>query len=230
MFEQICEQMEGWEKEIAFLTAELRDKRQRLAEIDHRLERLSRQHEMGILDDIQLMERTSEIAWDRKELQARVRDLENILSSPTPWNLGRDDSLVRECLDAFDLHEGSPERNFMSAVATITAKWVDDLGMPGTLPQEEIWQRIAEKSNLHVSIYPPEENEIAGQRLKATLRITGEFSPSAGTQVVGAGVQAATASTPSLRHGQQRHPSTYVGLRHAPCQSQGSLIYRDLPY
>ena len=131
-------------------------------------------------------------------MQARVRELENILSSPAPWNLGRDGSLVRECLDAFELHEGSPERNFMSAVTTIAAKWMDDLGMPGTLPQEETWQRIAEKSNLRVSVYPPEEYEIAGQQLKATLRITGEFSPCAGTQVVGAGVQAATASTLSL--------------------------------
>ena len=195
MFEQICEQMDGWEKETAFLTGELRDKKERLADIDHRLERLSRQHEMGILDEVQLMERTSEIARDRKEMQARVRELESILSSPAPWNLARDDGLVRECLDAFEIHEGSPERNFMSAVATIASKWMDDLGIPGTLPQEETWQRIAEKSNLRVSVYPPEEDEIAGQQLKATLRITGEFSPSAGTQVVGGGIQAATAST-----------------------------------
>jgi len=206
MFEQICEQMDGWEKETAFLAGELRDKKERLAKIDHRLERLSRQHEMGILDEVQLMERTSEIARDRKEMQARVRELENILSSPAPWNLGRDDSLVRECLDAFDLHEGSPERNFMSAVTTIATKWMDDLGIPGTLPQEETWQRIAEKSNLRVSVYPPDEKEVAGQRLKATLRITGEFAPGAGAQVVGAGVQAATASTLSLPRGRRRHP------------------------
>jgi len=195
MFEQICEQMDGWEKETAFLTGELRDKKERLADIDHRLERLSRQHEMGILDEVQLMERTSEIARDHKEMQVRVRELENILSSPAPWNLGRDDSLVRECLDAFELHEDSPERNFMSAVTTIATKWMGDLGMPGTLPHEETWQRIAEKSNLRVSVYPPDEKEVAGQRLKATLRITGEFAPGAGAQVVGAGVQAATAST-----------------------------------
>jgi hypothetical protein len=195
IFEQICGQMEGWEKETAFLAGELRDKKEGLVDIDHRLERLSRQHEMGILDEVHLLERTSEIARDRKEMQARVRELENILSSPGPWNLGQDDSLVRESLDAFDLHEGSVERNFMSAVTTIATKWVGDLGMPGTLPQEDTWQRIAEKSNLHVSVYPPEENEVAGQRLKATLRITGEFSPSAGAQVVEAGVQAATAST-----------------------------------
>jgi len=195
MFEQICEQMDGWEKETAFLASELRDKKERLAKIDHRLERLSRQHEIGILDEVQLLERTSEIARDRKEMQVRVRELENILSSPAPWNMGRDDSLVRECLDAFDLHEGSPECNFMSAVTTIAAKWVDDLGIPGTLPQEGTWQRIAEKLNLRMSVYPPEENDIAGQRLKATLRITGEFSPGSGTQVVGAGIQAATAST-----------------------------------
>ncbi len=195
MFEQICQQMDGWEKETAFLAGELRDKKERLAEVDHRLDRLSRQHEMGILDEVQLMERTSETARDRKEMQARVRELENILSSPAPWSLGQDDLLVRDFLDVFELHEDSPERNFMSAVTTIATKWMEDLGVPGTVPHEETWQRIAEKSNLRVSVYPPEVNEIAGQPLKATLRITGEFSPGAGTQVVGAGIQAATVST-----------------------------------
>jgi len=209
MFEQICEQVDGWEKEMSFLAGELRDKKGRLAKIDHRLERLSRQHEMGILDEVQLMERTSEIARDRKEMQVRIRELEDILSSPAPWNLGRDDSLVSECLDAFELHEGSPEHNFMSAVTTIVTDWVGDLGMPGTIPEEETWQRISERSNLRVSVYPPEEDELDGQQLKATLRITGEFSPNAGLELVGSGIQAATASTRSSRHGPQMHLLTY---------------------
>jgi len=206
MFEQICEQVDGWEKEKSFLASELSDKREKLATIDSRLERLSRQHEMGILDEVQLVERTSEIARDRKGMQGRIRELEDILSSPDPWKLGRDDGLVNECLDAFKLQEGSSERNFMSAVTTIVADWVGDLGTPGEIPEEETWQRISERSNLRVSVYPPDEEEIDGQPLKATLRITGEFSPNAGVELVGAGIQAATASTRSLPRARRRHP------------------------
>ncbi len=195
MFEQICEQIEGWQKEMAFLAGELKDKRERLANINHRLERLSRQHELGVLDDARLSERTHDVIRDRKETESRVRELDNILSSPAPWNVGRDDGLVRECLDAFHLRQGSPERNFMSAVATIATEWVEDLGGSGSMPNEETWKRLAEKLDLSMLIYPPEEKEVKGQPVKATVRITGRFPIGAGTQVVGAGVETATVST-----------------------------------
>ena len=211
MFEQICEHVDGWEKEMSFLTAELKDKKEKLAKIDSRLERLSRQHEMGILDEVQLAERTSEIARDRKGMQSRIREVEEILSSPGPWNPSRGDGLVNECLDAFELRKGSPQRNFMSAVTTIVTDWVGDLGMPGTIPEEETWQRISEKSNLRVSVYPPDEEEINGQQLKATLRITGAFSPNAGVELTGSGIQAATASTLSSPHARQRRHAGGAG-------------------
>ena len=205
IFEQICEQMESREREMTFLASELKEKGERLTEIERRLERLSRQHEMGIINDAQLLERSSGVARDEKEMRVRVRELEDILSAPTRWGLETANGLVKDFQDAFHLREGTPEARFISTATAIAARWVDDLGMPGTIPHEDMWQRLAEKLNLRMLVYPPDLNEVAGQPVKATLRITGEFSPDAATQLVGAGIRTATVSTPSSLHGWQRH-------------------------
>ncbi len=197
IFEQICEQMESREREMTFLTSELKEKTERLVDIERRLERLSHQHEMGILNDVNLLERSSGVARDAKEMRARVRELEEILSAPDRLSLETDGLLVKDFQDAFHLTEGTPQARFISTATAIAAGWVDDLGVPGTIPHDETWQRLAEKLNLRMLVYPPDQNEIDGQPVKATLRITGEFAPGAGAQVVGAGVQTATVSTPS---------------------------------
>ena len=72
---------------MTFLTSELKEKRERLTEIERRLERLSHQHEMGIINDAQLLERSSGVARDAKEMRARVRELEEILSAPARLSL-----------------------------------------------------------------------------------------------------------------------------------------------
>ncbi len=65
---------------------------------------------------------------------------------------------------------------------------------------------MAEKLNLRMLVYPPDQNEIDGQPVKATLRITGEFTPGTTSRVSGAGLEAATVSTPSSPHEPQMHP------------------------
>ena len=206
IFEQICEQMESREREMAFLASELKEKRERLTEIEHRLERLSHQHELGIISDAQLLERSSGVARDAKEMQARVRELEDILSAPAQFSTDIAGGLAKDFQNAFHLSEGTPQARFLSTAAVIAAKWVDDLGMLGTIPHEDTWQRLAEKLNLHMLVYPPEREKIDGQLVKATLRISGEFTPGTNSRVGGASLEAATASTLSLQHEQQRHP------------------------
>jgi DNA invertase Pin-like site-specific DNA recombinase len=198
IFEQICEQMESREREMAFLASELKEKRERLTEIEHRLERLSHQHELGIISDAQLLERSSGVARDAKEMQARVRELEDILSAPAQFSTDIAGGLAKDFQNAFHLSEGTPQARFLSTAAVIAAKWVDDLGMLGTIPHEDTWQRLAEKLNLHMLVYPPEREKIDGQLVKATLRISGEFTPGTNSRVGGASLEAATASTLSL--------------------------------
>jgi len=70
IFEQICQQIESRQREMAFLDSELKEKRERLTEINHRLKRLSHQHELGIISDAQLLERSSGVTRDAKEMQA----------------------------------------------------------------------------------------------------------------------------------------------------------------
>ncbi len=159
---------------MAFLTAELKDKKERLSEIDRRLDRLSRQHEMCILDDAQLLERSSEVARDGKEMRARVHELEDILTTSARWGVETASGLAKDFQDAFRLPEGT-------------------------------WQRLAEKLNLRMLVYPPDQNDVAGQSVKATLRITGEFPAAAATKVTGSAIETATISTPSLLHVRQRH-------------------------
>jgi DNA invertase Pin-like site-specific DNA recombinase len=195
IFEQICEQMESREREMAFLASELKEKRERLTEIEHRLERLSHQHELGIISDAQLLERSSGVARDAKEMQARVRELEDILSAPAQFSTDIAGGLAKDFQNAFHLSEGTPQARFLSTAAVIAAKWVDDLGMLGTIPHEDTWQRLAEKLNLHMLVYPPEREKIDGQLVKATLRISGEFTPGTNSRVGGASLEAATAST-----------------------------------
>jgi hypothetical protein len=119
--------------------------------------------------------------------------------------------LARDFQDAFRLAEGTPEARFISTATAIAARWVGDLGMPGTIPREDRWQRLAEKLNLRMLIYPPDQNDVAGQPMKATLRITGEFALGAATHLSSAGVEAATVSTPSSPHGRQMRPATCEG-------------------
>jgi len=195
---------------MTFLSEELKDKKERLAEIDYRLERLSRQHEMGVLNDTELRERSSQVVRESQEMRVRVRELERLLSDPAPWSLDGIAGLVEEFQDAFHLPEGSSASRFMSEVTAIAARWVDDLGIPGIIPSEETWLRLAERLNLHILIYPPEETEVKDKLIKATLRIAGEFPAAAATQVVGCGIETATVSTPSSQHGQRRHPSACV--------------------
>jgi chromosome segregation ATPase len=199
--------MESREREMTFLTSELKEKTERLIDIERRLERLSHQHEMGIINDAHLLERSSGVARDAKEMRARVRELEEILSDPDRLSLETDGLLVKDFQDAFHLTEGTPQARFISTATAIAAGWVDDLGVPGTIPREDTWQRLAEKLNLRMLVYPPDQNEIDGQPVKATLRITGEFTPGTTSRVSGAGLEAATVSTPSSPHGRQRHPA-----------------------
>ena len=209
IFAQICNQFQNQQKEMAFLSGELVDKRERMSIVEARLDRLSRQHELGLLDDAQLSERSAQVTQEAQELRARIRELENILDTPANYNTDGNASLIEDIQEAFQLPKGSPQRHFMSAVAAIATKWVDDLGMPGSLPEEDTWQRLAEKMNLRMLVYPPDQEEIAGQRIKATVRITGEFLPGAATGMVRGGINTATVTTPSSPHGPQR--------RHAAC-------------
>ena len=197
IFEQICEQMESWDRERAFLAGELKEKKERLAEIEHRLERLSHQHELGIIDDAQLLERSSGVTRDAKEMRARVRELEDILSAPNQLGIDTAGELAKDFQDAFHLPDGTAQARLMASATSIAAGWVDDLGMPGTIPHEDTWKRLAEKLNLSMMVYPPEQTEIEGQRVKATLRMSGEFAPGTTNQVTGAGIEVATVSTPS---------------------------------
>lgn len=213
IFEQICEQMEGRDREMAFLAEELKEKIERLAEIEHRLERLSHQHELGIISDAQLLDRSSGVARDAKEMRARVRELEDILSAPDRLSTDIAGGLAKDFQNAFHLSDGTPQARLLTAATMIAAGWVDDLGMPGTIPHEDTWQRLAEKLNLRMLVYPPERAEIEGQRVKATLRISGEFTPGIARQVSGAGIEVATASTLSLPHALQRHLLICEGLR-----------------
>lgn len=221
IFEQICEQMENQEREMAFLADELKEKKERLAEIETRLARLSHQHELGIIDDAQLLERSSGVARDAKEMRARVRELEDILSAPD-W-LGTDTAsgLARDFQNAFRLSDGTPQARLLSAATSVAVGVVDDLGLPGAIPHEDTWRRLAEKLNLRMTVYPPEQAEIEGQRVKATLRISGEFAPGAASRVNGAGIETATASTLSLRHVLQTHLLICEGLRSEFYQSLG---------
>lgn len=189
---------------MTFLADELKEKKERLAEIETRLARLSHQHELGIISDAQLLERSSGVAREAKEMRVRVRELEDILSAPDPLSTDVAGSLAKDFQSAFHLSDGTPQARFLSAATIIAAEWVDDLGMPGTLPHEDTWKRLAEKLNLRM--YPPEQAEIEGQRVKATLRISGEFAPGVAYQGYDAGIKVATASTLSLQLGPQRHP------------------------
>lgn len=206
IFEQISQQLESREREVAFLAVEFKEKNEKLSEMNRRLERLSRQHEMGILNDVELLARSSEVAQESQEMPERVHELERLLSAPAPWRLDGIASLVEEFRSAFHLPESSPASWLISAATAIAARWVDDLGMPGTSPPEKIWHRLAGRLNLRILIYPPQEAEVGGRPVKATLRIVGEFPPGATTQVVGADARAATATTLSSSRGQQRHP------------------------
>lgn len=205
IFEQVSQQLESQEREMAFLLAELKEKEERLSDVNHRLERLSRQHEMGILSDAELLERSSQVAREGKEIEARVSALRRLLSTPNPWSPNGIADLVEEFQRPFHLPEGSPSACFMSAVTTIATRWVDDLGMPGTMPVDETWQRLAERLNLHILVYPPEEAEVRSETVKATLRMSGEFPLVAATEVTGAGMQAATVTTPSWQPPRQQH-------------------------
>ncbi|MFC1910993.1 recombinase family protein, partial [Chloroflexota bacterium] len=179
IFTQICDQFENQRKEMSFLSGELGDKQEKMAIVEARLERLSRQHEMGLLDDAQLSERSAQVAREAQELRVRIRELQNILDTPENYDTDSNAGLIEDIQDAFNLPKGSPQRHFMSVAAAIATKWVADLGVRGSLPKEETWQRLAEKMNLRMLVYPPDHEEVAGQRLKATVRITGEFFPGA---------------------------------------------------
>ncbi len=211
IFEQICEQMESRGREMAFLADELKEKKERLAEIEHRLERLSHQHELGIIDDTQLLERSSGVARDAKEMRVRVRELEDILNAPDQLSTDTAGDLSRDFQNAFHVADSTPQARFLSTATSIAAEWVDDLGMLGTIPHEDTWKRLAEKRNLHMTVYPPEQPEIEGQRVKATLRISGEFTPGTASRVNSAGIETATASTLSLPHSPQRHHAAGAG-------------------
>ena len=197
IFEQISQHLESRGKELAFLAAEHEEKKEKLSDINHRLQRLSRQHEMGLINDAELRERSAEVVRDSQDIQTRVHELERLLSAPAPCSLDGIAGLVEEFREAFHLEKGSPADHLMSASTAIAARWVDDLGMPGTWPSDEIWERLANKLNLYIRVYPPQEAEVAGKSVKATLRIVGDFPPAATTRVVEAGVQAATVTTPS---------------------------------
>jgi hypothetical protein len=207
--------MEGRDREMAFLAEELKEKIERLAEIENRLERLSHQHELGIISDAQLLDRSSSVARDAKEMRARVRELEEILSTPDQLSTDMAGALVKDFQNAFHLSDGTQQERLLTAATMIAAGWVNDLGMPGTIPHEDTWQRLAEKLNLRMLVYPPERAEIEGQRVKATLRISGEFAPGSARQVRGAGIEAATASTLSSWHERQRHPAICGGIHYA---------------
>jgi len=124
---------------------------------------------MGILNDAELLQRSLEVTRESHQIQQRVQELEKLLSAPAPWSLDGIAGLVEDFQDAFHLRDGSPQSHFMSAAAAITARWVEDLGLPGTIPTEETWWRLAERLNLHVLVYPPQQAEIEGQPVKATL-------------------------------------------------------------
>jgi len=220
IFEHICEQTESQQREMAFMAAELKDKTERLTETKHRLKRLSRQHELGVIDDAELMERSSRAIRDARDMEARVRELEDILNAPAPWDLEKAGGLVKDFQEAFHLSEGTPEARFISTATAIATKWVADLGMPGSIPCEDTWQRLTEKLNLRMLVYPPDQTELAGQPIKATLRITGEFVPGTTSHINSAGLEAATVSTPSSWHEQQKHRVTYGGLHCVLYQSQ----------
>ena len=190
-------QLQNQQKEMAFLSGELVDKRERMSIIEARLDRLSRQHELGLLDDARLSERSAQVSQEAQELRTRIRELENILDTPANYNADGNAGLIEDIQEAFQLPRGSPQRHFMTAVAAIATKWVDDLGMPGSLPEEDTWQRLAERMNLRMLVYRPDQEEIAGQRIKATVRITGEFFPGAATGIVRGGINTATVTTPS---------------------------------
>ena len=195
IFEQVCEQLKKREQEKAFLADELRDKKEKLSDMEKRLQRLSYQHEAGIIDDALLLDRSSNVARDGKEMHARIRELEDMLSSPDQFNTSTPGNLAKDFQNAFHLSDGTPQARFISTATEIANGWIDELGMPGTLPNETTWLRLAEKMNLHMLVYPPEQNEINGERVKATLRISGEFAPVAAKQIIKARIEVATAST-----------------------------------